>query len=220
MSHPPLITSHLSVRRSALICASQPINIGVNTVWFVLHGYGERAEEFLEYFRPFMNEQTLFVAPEALSRFYRRNRMDEVGASWMTSVDRDAEISDYTDYLDCVYEHVLDLQGARPDRIGVLGFSQGSSTASRWAYSGVVKPDRLVLWGGAPAKELRNFGFQKKLSSCSVDWVTGTNDRFTPPEILQDLLTEMDSVSNPIRVTVFDGGHELNPETLSDVIIR
>jgi predicted esterase len=192
----------------------------VQTVWFVLHGYGQRAEEFLEMFKSVFDENILFVAPEALSRFYRRNRDDYIGASWMTSAERESEIEDYVAYLDSVYDHVFEAQHGQPVRFGVLGFSQGSSTASRWVFSRAVNPDRLVLWGGTPALELRSPDFQKKLEDCQVDWVTGSEDRFTPPSKFDELLPQMDSSTNPIRVTVFEGKHELESHTLSEIIQR
>jgi predicted esterase len=195
------------------------MDIPVTMVWFVLHGYGQRAAEFLEQFRPFMNPATLFVAPEGLSRFYKRHRKGEIGASWMTSAEREAEIEDYVIYLDTVYDYVSQCQGAKPFRAGVLGFSQGSSTASRWVYSGAVTLDRLILWGGPPAAELRTGNFQEKISPCVVDWVTGTEDRFTAPEILHELIPVMDTAANPVRLTVFQGGHELDSDTLAAVLV-
>ncbi len=220
MNNGPIICTSLCVQKTALICTSQPIDRPVDTVWFILHGYAQRAEEFLELFRSVFDENTLFVAPEALSRFYRRNHDGNIGASWMTSVERDSEIEDYVAYLDAVYNHVTEGQRGRPARVGILGFSQGSSTATRWISSGAVIPDRLVLWGGTPAAELRNPEFQKKLSNCRVDWVTGTKDRFTPPSQFDEILPLMDSTTNPILVTIFEGKHGLDPDTLVDIIGR
>lgn len=214
-----MIESRISVSRTALICSSQRLDAPVDQIWFVLHGYAQTAAEFLESFRPLMTENILFVAPEALSRFYRTRRMDEIGASWMTSSERVSEIADYVAYLDGVYTHVMGHQAQPPKVTGILGFSQGCSTASRWVTSGNVQPERLVLWGGAPAVELRDARFQNDLSTCRVDWVTGTRDRFTPPEKLEELLPMMDTASNPIHLTVFEGKHELHSETLSKIIV-
>ena len=42
----------------------------INSVWIVLHGYGQLAEEFGGYFKTLNNESILVVAPEALNKFY------------------------------------------------------------------------------------------------------------------------------------------------------
>jgi dienelactone hydrolase len=226
--------SRLTVSRTATIAVSGSLDIPVRAVWIVLHGYAQRAAEFLALFEPAGSDSTLFVAPEGLSRFYRRLRSGDIGASWMTSEAREDEIRDYIAYLNQVYCLILEQQGSRPAVIGLLGFSQGASTASRWIaacstpgagdvsgdgdLSGSGLFDRLVLWGGTPATELRNLDFQTGIAPCRTDWVTGTDDRFTPPEKLHELLPLMNAESNPIRITTFDGKHELPPDVLREIL--
>ena len=41
---------------------------GIHDCWFVCHGYGQLAGEFLEAFEPIASPIRLIVAPEALSR--------------------------------------------------------------------------------------------------------------------------------------------------------
>ena len=219
----------MAVTRTATIASSAPLSAPVDTVWIVLHGYAQLAPEFLSAFESAASPNVLFVAPEGLSRFYRRHRSDDIGASWMTTINRDDEIRDYIAYLNQVYDLILEQQGRRPVSMGILGFSQGSSTASRWVYANrqngerestnrIRSVDRLVLWGGSPALELRTATFQNEIAPCLTDWVTGTNDRFTPPEKLQELLPTMDSRENPIRFTTYDGKHEIEPATLQQIL--
>ena len=82
-------------------------------VWFVLHGYGQLAGDFIRYFSDLAADDSLVVAPEAMNRFYlvttetsapARDR--PVGATWMTREDRDSEIADYVEYLDALYDEV------------------------------------------------------------------------------------------------------------------
>ena len=117
-----------------------------NDLWFVCHGYGQLAARFLERFRPIETGQRCIVAPEGLSRFYLSESPSErrVGASWMTREDRLHEIDDYVRYLDAVYGALQ----PRAAKVTVLGFSQGTATACRWAALGSARIDRLILWGG------------------------------------------------------------------------
>ena len=121
-------------------------------VWFVLHGYGQLAARFLSRFEPIDDGTRLIVAPEGLSRFYLTEDPAErrVGASWMTREDRITEIEDYVRYLDAVYADVV----RSAISVTVLGFSQGATTACRWAALGTSKIDRLIVWGGEVAADV------------------------------------------------------------------
>ena len=211
----PAQVSHIRVSRTARVVSSAPWSERAERLWIVLHGYGERAEDFLARFQPVADRETLVVAPEGLSRFYLRTRRDEVGASWMTSRDREQEIADYLAYLDQVHGAVSESAGAAFQETVVVGFSQGAATASRWvAGSRAVSADRLILWGALPAAELRTREAQERLAPCRVDWVTGSEDRFTPPGKMHEACVAMQTESCPVHLTTFSGGHEIDPETL------
>ncbi len=125
-------------------------------LWFVLHGYGQLAEYFIRHFRGLTDaaapDRTVVVAPEALNRFYLASAADDharsrVGATWMTRHQRESEITDYVTYLNLLYAQLRPL--APGARVTVLGFSQGTATASRWLAALPEAPARLVLWAGA-----------------------------------------------------------------------
>ncbi len=66
-------------------------------LWLVAHGYGQVVEYFSRHFRSLHAADpagTVIVAPKALSRFYLEGTSGQVGASWMTTVDRLTEIVD------------------------------------------------------------------------------------------------------------------------------
>ncbi|MCH8276319.1 MAG: hypothetical protein IIA50_02090 [Bacteroidetes bacterium] len=128
----------------------------VDDLWFVLHGYGQSAREFAEPFNDYAAEGRLIVLPEALSRFYVSHEGPVIGACWMTKEDRKSEIRDYIRYLNALYQEVTGVSGVRNTRLTVLGFSQGTATATRWLASGDVTADRLILWGGASCGRIDN----------------------------------------------------------------
>jgi hypothetical protein len=85
------------------------------------------ASRFLTRFIPIEREDRLFVAPEARSRYYLTPPQGgphapntPVGASWMTSEDREHEIEDYVRYLDLLYAEIFSVvprKGAKPDLV-------------------------------------------------------------------------------------------------------
>ena len=77
---------HFSTPRTARYYTLDPAE-AVREVWFVLHGYGQLAGAFLRHFERLQDGARLFIAPEALSRYYLPGHQ-RVGASWMTREDR------------------------------------------------------------------------------------------------------------------------------------
>ena len=207
----------LAVTRTARYFTDEPAG-DLREVWFVLHGYGQRADAFLRAFAPIQDGHRLFVAPEALSRFYLPGHQT-VGASWMTKAMREAEIDDYVAFLDAVAADVF----ARHDRAGVrlvvLGFSQGTATASRWALLGHARPDRLVLWAGDVAHDLDLDAHREALTRLGLTFVLGSDDEYLTPERLVQQEATLIEHSIPYRLVPFSGGHHLKSavlQTLAD----
>ncbi len=130
---------HLIVPRSARFAIMGSFEAELAEVWIVCHGHGQLARRFLSRFLPLERPDRLFVAPEALSRFYLepprtgpRAALTPVGASWMTAEDREAEIDDQVNYLDLLHDHIFELIDRASVRLWVVGFSQGTATAARW----------------------------------------------------------------------------------------
>src|SRR5262245_55556445 len=157
-------------------------------IWYVLHGYGQLASRFGRHFDRLAGPARLIVAPEGLSRFYvgdgaGRVADRRVGASWMTREDRLAEIGDYVAYLDAVHAAVSRrAEGQRP-QVTVLGFSQGTSTACRWVAQGVVRPQRLILWGGEVPPDVDLAGARERFAGVDLTLVVGRRDEFITPKI-------------------------------------
>lgn len=186
-------------------------------IWFVLHGYGQLARYFIRKFAVLTEQHILVIAPEGLSRFYlekvessgRAN--DRVGATWMTKENRTVDIENYLHYLNAV----ADLQTGKgnPIPVTLLGFSQGAATASRWAISGRIKFQRLILWSGVFPPDL-DLESGKALQEKEVMFVYGKSD----PYLNDTRLVEMDRVSSTLKITPrvesFEGGHEIDEQTL------
>src|SRR5439155_5746399 len=102
----------IDVRRTARYYALGPDDHSACELWFVLHGYGQLAAQFVRLFETLDDGTRRIVAPEALNRFYLIGAETApaadrpVGATWMTREDRDHEIEDYLGYLDDVAKAV------------------------------------------------------------------------------------------------------------------
>ena len=189
-----------------------------------VHGYGELAGAFLHHFESLDRSDRLFVAPEGLSRFYlgrvaERPAADRaVGASWMTREDRLAEIDDYVRYLDAVHADVLRLLGQARPRVCVLAFSQGTATACRWLARGMVKAERLILWGGEIPPEIDLSAERERFSRLDVTLVVGATDHLITEKIIKRERERLEAHGIPHRVVAFDGGHEIDQGTLRTLI--
>jgi len=181
---------------------------GAREVWVVLHGFGQLAERFLPWFAPAASAERLIVAPEALSRYYTDHAARRVGATWMTSEDRLAEIADYVRYLDLVVADVLARAGVQPSlRIEIHGFSQGAATACRWVAFGEVRPARLVLWGGGLPPDLDLARHGPALERANLALAIGDRDEFISEEAVSEQAARLSVAGIRFDLRRFRGGH-------------
>lgn len=219
-SEPEATEHHLEVVRTARYWTLGPPD--ASNVWVVLHGYKQLARRFLRRFTTLDDGTRLIVAPEALSRFYvgaergRHGAESVVGATWMTREDRLNEIRDYVAYLDRLLARVA----PEPGRVTVLGFSQGVATATRWVVHGTPKPARLVLWGDFTPPDLDVERARTALADVDVVLVRGLRD----PSLTERLTTEeaerLARSGIHHRLVSYDGGHDIDAETLGGLAVR
>jgi len=188
----------------------------LSEVWMICHGQGQLAARFLSRFKPLERDDRLFIAPEALSRYYlnppstaQRALDSPIGAIWMTREDRDAEIADQARYLDLVYEEVFTTIDRARVRLWVLGFSQGVATVARWVARGKIAPDRVVLWSGMIPPELDANAARALHARAPVTVVIGSTDEFATPKILAIQEARLRELGVAFRTQHFEGGHDI-----------
>jgi len=186
-------------------------------IWFVLHGYGQLARDFLSEFEHLQRPGRLFVAPEGLSRFYAEGGGGAIGASWMTKEARREEIDDYVAYLDAVHAEVVAPVTPADVRVVALGFSQGGATAFRWATLGTTHVDRLISWAGGVPPDLDLCKHRERLETIDVALVVGSRDHFVDEARLARHAERLRAGEVTHRVLGFDGGHRLDRETLQSL---
>ena len=185
--------------------------------WVVLHGHGQLAAEFINFFKSIATPERLIVAPEALNRYYvepgtsGRTKDAKVGATWMTRLDRENEIADYVDFLDAVWGETA----AGAARVVALGFSQGVATACRWIAMGKSRVDRLVAWSGQLPPDVNPSAFTKL--SRGVTLVSGTTDEYAAWIAEGDHQARLQAVGITPQVVTFEGGHRMDRLTLDAI---
>jgi predicted esterase len=215
-----MIQKHITVKKTARYYILGDMSESIETVWFVCHGYGELAYYFLKKFECLKNNKTLIVAPEALNRFYRQGFTGKVGASWMTSEDRNSEIDDYIHFLNSVHDEVISSLNNKNIKINVLGFSQASATVCRWVAAGLVKPNNLIIWAGFLPHDTDFDKSRELLNQANPQIILGKKDEFYTSEIVEEHMNLLEEKGINCKLTLFDGGHEIHSDTLMHLNLK
>jgi len=193
-------------------------------VWFVCHGHGQLAARFIARFLPLESPQRLFIAPEALSRYYLSPPKagphppgTPIGASWMTSEDRESEIDDYVSYLDLLHDQIFRVVDRKKVRLWVLGFSQGASTVVRWIVRGKVAPDRVVVASGMLPAELDESAAARLTAGGPLTVTFGDDDEFANAERVDSEESKLKQLGIPYEMIRFKGGHTITPALLDQL---
>lgn len=217
---------HIAVARTARYFVTGEPSSSIRDVWFVCHGYGQLASDFVKEFDCIASPERLIVAPEGLSRFYVpagegfHGPDAKIGATWMTREDREAEISDYVAYLDRLYDSIFEQVDRGGARVTVLGFSQGGATANRWLTRGKARADRLLMWGCLLASDADLNHAATYFRDTELSIIYGTRDQFANTGMIADYEKLLREHSVPYRLETFNGGHRMDRDTLKRLAIR
>lgn len=204
-----LTTNNIITQKHARVFISGDIE-KANEIWLLFHGYAQNVEEFFEPFESFI-EDKCFIIPEGLSRFYQKGIFGKVGASWMTSEERELEIIDQAYYLDQVFSHY----NLHTKTLNIFAFSQGAMTAARWIENSKIKTNRLVFWSGNIPDEIAS-NKENWVNQQSPEFYVGKNDQFAPIETWYKFFNKA-----PFYKPVFhDGNHFFTNQELNDFIFN
>ncbi len=194
------------------------LNENTKNLIFVIHGYGQQAKYFLKKFESLNQQGNCIVAPEGLSRFYLEGFSGRVGATWMTKEDRLSDIENYIVYLNSIYESLKpNLQ--KNISVSIIGFSQGSATASRWAASLPFDFSQLILWAGVFPPDMDFDKASAKFAKKKMFYVYGTEDPFLTKERLEEMKQLSQKLKVNPKIIKFEGGHEIDKETLNQLFL-
>jgi len=199
---------------SVLGSARQPRDL-----WFVLHGYGQLSQYFVQHFDAVAGEHTVVAAPEAPSRFYIEGLSGRVGACWMTKHHRETDIHDLNAYLNRMFDEVCGRYEVRPDtRLRFLAFSQGVPVLCRWlAQRPEVNLHQLILWAGAMPHDMAMPDLKQLLQRGKSYAVYGTEDPFLKESQFPMMQTMLNRQELPVEIKTFSGAHTLDAELLKEL---
>lgn len=190
-----------------------PVN--VKSVWFVIHGYAQLAKEFIHDFNFLLNDSTLIIAPEGLSKFYSRNK---IGASWMTKEDRLNEIKDYLNYLEKVIAEVKSNIDISASKKNLLGFSQGVHTAVRFFIHTGNHFDKLILCSSDFPNDADFNSLNSKLKKSKLYYLYGNKDEILNQKIFYDNKNLLKKNEIDFEEITFEGKHEIHKESLIGIL--
>lgn len=210
---------HITVRKTARYSMIGEPGPHVRDVWIVCHGHAQLAKKFVERFRSIEAQDRVIVAPEGLNRYYLEGGFhgasSRVGATWMTTEDREAEIADYVAYLDDLHAEIFRLVPRAQSKLTVLGFSQGVATAARWVAAGKASADKVILWAGSLPTELTSESASHfNDGGRDLLLVAGEQDQYITSKVMADQVATLRSLGVTLEVTTSKGGHEIDSETL------
>jgi len=209
----PITKHNVAVTRTARYFTLNAITADTRHIWVVFHGYGQLGEYFIRHFRHLDPKVHAIIALEGLSRFYVDGLSGRVGASWMTSEDREDEITDQSLYINAVLRD-LSIDPASEHRLTVLGFSQGTATAVRWMAANDIRVNRLVLWAGQLPHDVPSEKLQAMLKDAKVDFCIGTEDEFITKAQVEERMSQLRELLPQLKVHWFDGKHVMDSGTL------
>ena len=189
----------------------------INNVWIVLHGYGMLSEYFVKKFECIIDETTLVIAPEATNRFYLGNNYNRVGASWMTKLDREQEISDNILFLDKLFSIIKKDIGHDNFKLNTLGFSQGGPALVRWLMSNKLNTNSLILWGSDIPKDSLVIENKSRWNSMNLKIVIGKNDEYINEEKKQEFVGVVKSYGLKYDLIEYEGSHKIIEEELKKI---
>jgi predicted esterase len=206
-------SKNITVPKTARYWLGEDQSGTAHTIILLLHGYGMSALSCIEQFNGLGRDGVLLVAPEGLSRFYRKGFDGEVVASWMTREDRLNEINDQIIYLDRVLDEVVLKQAPLAHKVVVVGYSQGVATGARWIkYREGKGIQTFVAYAGDIPAEIIEMGWP---DTVKVVQVFSETDEFIPSAKFHDQASKLQaSAFNVVRLK-YNGGHAILQEAVS-----
>jgi predicted esterase len=98
----------------------------------------------------------------------------------------------------------------------LLGFSQGSSTVSRWANATEHHFDKLVFYAGEIAPDVIPLQYHSPILASKNYYAYGNQDKFIPEAMFQQRVKLYDQLN--LTILPFDGGHDIKIEVIEKIL--
>ncbi len=179
-----------------------------------MHGYGQSCKRFIQNFSALADRNFLVIAPQAINHFYWER--GKVGFAWLTRFMRDQTLSDTFDYFERVLRAVDRDFDFDPERVFLMGFSNGAAMAFRLGTSGLVKPAGIVVCcGDLPADVAERL---PDLERFPVLIAHGKEDPMVSIDKAREAEAALRSNGFETETLFFDGGHEMRPAEMDRIL--
>ncbi|MGH7595784.1 MAG: alpha/beta hydrolase [bacterium] len=216
----PIHNGKMQISHTVYYTVYAPEGNGPHPVLIVLHGFGQRADEFIKVFEPLPSRGILVAAPQAPHHFYPQFPRRDVGFSWLTRYERDQSIADFISYMRRFIELLRTEHAADLTRLYVLGFSQGVSMAYRfWVHGAAPLRGLIACSSDLPPDVAERLD---AAPSAKILLVHGHDDQMVPITKSREAEADLRAHAIPVELIEFDGGHyvpSLAVEKIAEMIV-
>jgi len=200
-----IINGKMQIRHTVYYAVQAPETNGPHPTLIVLHGFGQRADEFIKVFETLPAQGILVTAPQGPHHFYPKFPSREVGFSWLTRYERDQSVADFIDYMQQFVELLKTEYAADLSRLYVLGFSQGVSMAYRfWVHRAAPVAGIIAVSSDLPPDVAERLD---TAPPAKILLVHGRDDQFVSIAKSRDAEIILRAHAIPVELSEFDGGH-------------
>lgn len=176
-----------------------------------LHGFGQTATDFLSITRKMAGAEPAVLAPQGFNQLWERSTRT-ITFSWLTAFERDDNVRRNNQFLDRVLDAAIAEGTVDPEAIFLLGFSQGSSVAYRYA---AARPGRVRGIVSACADLPPDVEADlERLAGTSVLVAYGLHDPIFPQEKPLHAAEALRAGGIDVELVSFDRGHVI-PSSLA-----
>ena len=197
----------MPVQTTSYHAVQVPVNKGDTppALLLAMHGYGQACKNFVKTFAPFAEQNVLVVAPQGLHQFYWINHRPAF--SWMTSFEREQTIADNLAYMALLYNTIQEEYSFDPERVFLLGFSQGVAMAFRFAASGHITTRGVIACGGDLPPDVA--ARIEEVTPFPALVMHGTQDTIVPIAKSEACVEVLEQHQFPVETHFFEGNHEI-----------
>lgn len=177
-------------------------------ILIALHGYGQSCRRFIRNFAALRERDFLVVAPQAINQFYWER--GKVGFAWITRFMRDRTLDHTVAYFDRVMGAVEHQFAFDPERVFLMGFSNGAAMAFRLGTRGGMAPAGIISCCGDLPLDVEER--LPQLGRFPVLIVHGKDDPMVKLQKSLDAESALRAHGFDVETHYFPGNHELRPE--------
>lgn len=207
--------NRLPIEYSAYYAVQEPVS-GEHAPGLLLAfpGYGQSCKGFIKNFTTLRDRNWLVVVAQGPNQFYwERGRP---GFCWMTSYMRGNTVRDNLAYVERLLKRLKSDHEFDSRRVFLLGFSQGSAMAFRYAARGGVRPAGVIAAGGDLPPDVE--ADLEELSKFPVMIVHGNDDTSMHVDKARRGEATLRDHGFSVDAFYFDGAHELPDQAIERIV--